>query len=65
MTYKHWINKNYDRLVSEYEDYFDSIDKEIDVPMSLDEFGANGKWKKDANQPKDEIYEPNYESCKL
>ena len=33
--------------------------------MDWDEFGANGKWKKDANQPKDEIYEPNYESCKL
>lgn len=43
MTYKHWINKNYDRLVSEYEDYFDSIDKEIDVPMSLDEFILD-KW---------------------
>ena len=33
--------------------------------MEWDEFGASGKWKKDANQPKDEIYEPNYESCKL
>lgn len=27
--------------------------------------GAVGKWQKDKNQPKDEIYEPNYESCKL
>ena len=27
--------------------------------------GAVGKWQKDQNQPKDEIYEPNYESCKL
>ena len=27
--------------------------------------GAIGKWQKDQNQPKDEIYEPNYESCKL
>ena len=24
-----------------------------------------GKWKKWSEQPKDEIYEPNYESCKL
>ena len=27
--------------------------------------GAAGKWQKDQNQPKDEIYEPNYEGCKL
>lgn len=27
--------------------------------------GAVGKWQKDKNQPKDEIYKPNYESCKL
>ena len=27
--------------------------------------GAVGKWQKDKNQPKDEIYESNYESCKL
>ena len=27
--------------------------------------GASGKWQKDQNQPKDEIYEPNYEGCKL
>ena len=33
--------------------------------MEWDEFGANGKWKKDANQPIEEIYQPNYESCKL
>lgn len=25
----------------------------------------SGKWQKDQNQPKDELYEPNYESCKL
>lgn len=43
MTYKHWINKNYDRLVSEYEDYFESIDKEIDVHMDFDEF-VQDKW---------------------
>ena len=27
--------------------------------------GANGKWQKDKNQSQDEIYEPNYEACKL
>lgn len=27
--------------------------------------GASGKWQKDQNQSKDELYEPNYESCKL
>lgn len=29
------------------------------------ENGANGKWLKDTNQNPNEIYEPNYESCKL
>ena len=29
------------------------------------ETGANGKWLKDTNQNPNEIYEPNYESCKL
>lgn len=29
------------------------------------EMGANGKWLKDTNQNPNEIYEPNYESCKL
>ena len=33
--------------------------------MEWDEFGASGKWKKDAKQPDKEIYQPNYESCKL
>ena len=27
--------------------------------------GAAGKWQKDQKQSKDEIYEPNYEGCKL
>ena len=27
--------------------------------------GAVGKWQKDQNQPQEEIYQPNYESCKL
>ena len=29
------------------------------------ENGANGKWLKDVNQNPNEIYEPDYESCKL
>ena len=29
------------------------------------EIGANGKWLKDTNQNTNEIYDPNYESCKL
>ena len=29
------------------------------------EKGAYGKWKKWSEQPADEIYQPNYESCKL
>ena len=29
------------------------------------ENGANGKWLKDANQNPNEIYEPDYKSCKL
>ena len=33
--------------------------------MEWDEFGASGKWKKDAKQPDKEIYQPNYENCKL
>ena len=30
-----------------------------------EKFGAYGKWEKDKKQPKEEIYEPNYEVCKL
>ena len=30
-----------------------------------EEFGAYGKWQKWSEQPIDEIYEPNYASCKL
>lgn len=29
------------------------------------QFGANGKWQKDKNQNPNEIYEPNYEACKI
>ena len=37
-------------------------------PKQKEEWLRNGaieKWQKDQNQSKDEIYEPNYESCKL
>ena len=30
-----------------------------------EKFGAFGKWEKDKKQNQDEIYQPNYESCKL
>lgn len=49
MTYKHWINKNYDRLVSEYEDYlvdFGDIEQaecNERYPMTLGEFILD-KW---------------------
>lgn len=33
--------------------------------LEWEQFGANGKWLKDKNQSQDEIYEPNYEACKL
>lgn len=29
------------------------------------QFGANGKWQKDKNQNPNEIYQPNYEACKI
>lgn len=38
----------------------DTIQKE-----QWEKFGAFGKWEKDKNQPKDEIYQPNYEECRL
>lgn len=30
-----------------------------------EKFGAFGKWEKDRQQNQEEIYQPNYESCKL
>lgn len=29
------------------------------------QFGANGKWQKDKNQNPNEIYQPNYEKCRI
>jgi hypothetical protein len=42
-TFKQWKNKNWNKLLSQYEDYFETIDKDIDVPMSLEEF-IEDKW---------------------
>jgi hypothetical protein len=42
-TFKQWKNKNWNKLLSQYEDYFEEIDKDIDVPMSLEEF-IEDKW---------------------
>ena len=43
MTYRKWFALNQDRLESKYEDYFENVDKEIDVPMSYEEFVMN-EW---------------------
>jgi hypothetical protein len=44
-TFKQWKHRNWNKLLSKYEDYFDLIDKEIDVPMTLEEFIEN-EWDK-------------------
>ena len=47
-NYKHWLNKNYNKLEEKYNEYFDSIDKEFDVPISFDEFIIE-EWEKVSN----------------
>jgi hypothetical protein len=42
-TFKQWKHRNWNKLLSKYEDYFDLIDKDIDVPMTLEEFIEN-EW---------------------
>jgi hypothetical protein len=42
-TFKQWKNKNSKKLLQQYDDYFDLIDKDIDVPMTLEEFIEN-EW---------------------
>lgn len=37
-TFRKWYALNQDKLQEDYETYFESIDKEIDVPMDFDEF---------------------------
>lgn len=36
-----------------------------DQRIEWQQFGVNGKWQKDKNQNPNEIYEPNYEACKI
>ena len=43
MTYRKWFALNQDRLELKYEDYFENVDKEIDVPMDFDDF-VQDKW---------------------
>lgn len=42
-TFRKWYFKNQDKLQEDYETYFESIDKEIDVPMDFDEF-VQDRW---------------------
>ena len=42
-TFRKWYNLNQDKLQDEYETYFESVDKEIDVPMDFDEF-VQDRW---------------------
>lgn len=37
-TFRRWYLLNQDKLQEDYETYFESVDKEIDVPMDFDEF---------------------------
>lgn len=37
-TFRKWYNLNQDKLQEDYETYFESVDKDIDVPMDFDEF---------------------------
>jgi len=37
-TFRRWYFLNQDKLQEDYETYFESIDKEIDVHMDFDEF---------------------------
>lgn len=42
-TFKQWKYKNWNKLLLKYDDYFDLVDKDIDVPMTLEEFIEN-EW---------------------
>ena len=37
-TFRRWYFLNQDKLQEDYEAYFESVDKEIDVPMEFDDF---------------------------
>ena len=60
-------NMGYNNLLCN-EEVFKHINCRKQDPMQFLEWresGPNGKWKKWEQQPKDEIYEPNYEACKI
>ena len=42
-TFRKWYALNQDKLQEDYEAYFESVDKEIDVPMDFDDF-VQDKW---------------------
>ena len=42
-TFRRWYLLNQDKLQEDYETYFESIDKENDVPMDFDDF-VQEKW---------------------
>ena len=42
-TFRRWYFLNQDKLQEDYETYFESVDKEIDVPMDFDDF-VQEKW---------------------
>lgn len=59
-------NMGYNNLLCN-EEVFKHINCRKQDPMQFLEWrenGPNGKWKKWEEQPKEELYEPNYESCK-
>lgn len=41
MTYKKWFRKNEDKLIEDYEDYFENLDKEIFVPLDFEDYAYN------------------------
>jgi hypothetical protein len=43
MTYKKWFRKNEDKLIEDYEVYFNGLDKEIFVPLEFDDY-CYDKW---------------------
>lgn len=42
-TFRRWYFLNQDKLQEDYEAYFESVDKEIDVAMDFDDF-VQDKW---------------------
>lgn len=48
MTYKKWIDRNYEKLQEKYDEYFELVDNTIITPMSFDEFILE-EWDKVCN----------------